>query len=122
LGTPVPDLPGFSDLVFLFGANSTYTDAGSVEITGTGDQKWESPLSTNIDLLSGLSNGEYLVELFARASTTPEGEKFHSNSGSNYIATFSAVPEPSAFLFGGLICGVLGVNFARNRQRAKKAS
>ncbi|NOZ39619.1 MAG: hypothetical protein GXP24_05270, partial [Planctomycetes bacterium] len=30
-----------------------------------------------------------------------------------FVNNLSAVPEPSAFLFGGLICGVLGVNFAR---------
>ena len=31
-----------------------------------------------------------------------------------------AVPEPSAFLFGGLICSVLGVNYARKRMQAAK--
>ncbi|QDS96972.1 hypothetical protein [Adhaeretor mobilis] len=31
--------------------------------------------------------------------------------------SFTAVPEPSAFLFGGLICGVLGANHFSKRRR-----
>jgi hypothetical protein len=35
---------------------------------------------------------------------------------SNFVV--SSVPEPSAFLFGGLVCGVLGIQYARKRLAA----
>lgn len=35
--------------------------------------------------------------------------------------TVVAVPEPSAFLFGGLVCSVLGVNYVRRRCLTKSA-
>ena len=31
----------------------------------------------------------------------------------------AAVPEPSAFLFGGLVCSVLGLNYYRKKKQAK---
>jgi len=113
--------PGFSNRTLGFGANSTYEDAGEVNITGSGDQKWETFTASTVDILSGLSNGNYSIEVYARASTN-EGERFHNNAppGSNYIATFTAVPEPSAFLFGGLVCSVLGVNHWRKRRVAER--
>ncbi|QDT01493.1 hypothetical protein [Adhaeretor mobilis] len=33
--------------------------------------------------------------------------------------TITAVPEPSAFLFGGLVCSVLGANYYRKNKQAK---
>ncbi len=107
--------PSFSNLNLSFSSNSPVTDAGGNVFSGSGDQKWET--LTSIDLLSGLTNGDYLLEVFASASTS-DGDKFHSNFGNNYKATFTAVPEPSAFLFGGLVCSILGMTQARKRRRS----
>ena len=37
-------------------------------------------------------------------------------SGAQFLYGAVAVPEPSAFLFGGLVCGVLGVRYSRQRK------
>ena len=57
---------------------------------GGGDQRWEQSTLT-IDLLSGLTGGDYTFEVFFRITTTGccGGEVFQSNSGSNYSADFS---------------------------------
>ncbi len=58
----------------------------------TGDQKWQlTNLGTN--LLTGLPPGTYSFEVYSSASTN-EGDRFASNNGANYIATFTVVPEP----------------------------
>ncbi|TWU25819.1 hypothetical protein [Bythopirellula polymerisocia] len=42
------------------------------------------------------------------------------SGGLNETFDFQAVPEPSAFLFGGLVCSVLGGNYLRKRFKAGK--
>lgn len=57
---------------------------------GGGDQLWLTS-GLGIDLISGLSGGNYKFEVFFRISTTGccEGQVFQSNLGSNYTADFS---------------------------------
>ena len=68
------------------------------DIGGDGDQKWDKT-NQNANLLTGLSNGNYTLEVFARA-TSSDGPHFSSNGGSNYKASFSVVPEPSSAALG----------------------
>ena len=65
---------------------------------GGGDQKWDNT-GANANLLSGLGNGSYTVQVFAY-STTNEGNKFSNNGGANYSANFSVVPETSSAALG----------------------
>lgn len=63
-----------------------------------GDQKWDNT-GANVNLLSGLSNGNYTLEVFAKALTN-EGDRFSNNGGANFIANFSVVPEPTSAALG----------------------
>ncbi len=70
-------------------------------ISGT-DQKWDKT-DQNANLLTGLSNGNYTLEVFARATATgPTQTHFSNNGGANYKASFTVVPEPSAALLGSI--------------------
>ena len=53
------------------------------------NQKW-TETSQNVNLLSGLSIGSYVVEVYFKA-TTNEGDKYDSNNGTNYKAVFEIV-------------------------------
>ena len=95
-GTP----GGYTTVSFGFGSNAPSTDLGGNSFSGSGDQEWKT--GSDMNLLAGLSTpGDYTVELFFRAFTN-EGDRFSNNGGSNYKATFTVVPEPSAALLGGL--------------------
>ncbi len=70
---------------------------------GNGDQRWQLT-GDNINVLSGLSSGNYTMEVYFRASGN-QGDVFDSRGGLNYQATFSVVPEPTNValsIFGGL--------------------
>jgi hypothetical protein len=67
---------------------------------GGGDQKWDNT-GENVNLLTGLSNGNYTLEVFARA-TSSDGTHFSNNGGANFKASFTVIPEPSAALLGGI--------------------
>lgn len=55
--------------------------------TNAGDQIWEK--SDNLtNLLSGLTNGNYSLEVYFDADTS-DGTKYSNNGGPNYIATFT---------------------------------
>jgi len=60
---------------------------------GGQDQQWKD-LTKNINVLSGLTPGNYTIEIFSDATTTV-GTQYLSNSSNNYKATFS-VACPSA--------------------------
>jgi len=67
---------------------------------GGGDQKWDKT-DENVDLLTGLSSGDYTLEVFARATATgPTETHFSNNGGANYTATFTVVPEPASAMLG----------------------
>lgn len=72
---------------------------------GGGDQKWDKT-NQNVDILTGLSNGNYTLEVFARATST-DGPHFSNNGGSNYTASFTVVPEPTSAALGLLGAGLL---------------
>lgn len=89
------DTPGaFSEITLNWVANL----AGS-------DQKWDNT-TANINLLTGLANGNYTLEVYAYA-TSNQGNPVSNNGGANYKATFTVIPEPTAALLGGL--GLLGL-------------
>ena len=55
---------------------------------------------------AGRSNGTYTLQWFSKALTN-EGDRFESNSGSNFSATFTVVPEPAAAMLG--LIGTVGL-------------
>ena len=85
--------------------NSEFPNFGS----NTGDQKWQL---TNLgpNLLASLAPGAYSFAVFSSANTS-DGDRFASNGGNNYVATFNVVPEPSANVLattiGALALGLL---------------
>lgn len=59
---------------------------------GGGDQRWQNT-SANVNLLSGLSDGDYVLEVFWRISGDDSGgctgEQFDSSGGANFKAFFT---------------------------------
>jgi len=77
---------------------------------GGGDQKWDNT-GANVNVLAGLPNGNYALEVFSY-STTNEGNKFSNNGGANYVANFTVVPEPAA-----AVLGLLGTTLLLRRRK-----
>ncbi len=71
---------------------------------GGGDQRWATT-NANVNLLSNAIStgvtGRYNLEVYWRASTN-EGDRFDSNSGNNFIATFDYT--------GTTLCGAYTIN------------
>ena len=127
-GTPGSFLTAPRDFTNQSGIGSgSVTDAnGNVFSPGAGfqNQKWAnnpggSPIPLN--LLTGLVNGNYTLEVFFAGTTNGLGGAasniFLNSGGTNYKATFSVVPEPSSF---ALLAGpaLLGAWFFVRRRRA----
>lgn len=82
-------------------------------IGGNGDQQWggdtqnsnPDPIEISTNVLSGLTNGNYTLEVYSQITTNGTNAAStiaNNNSNNNFQASFSVVPEPSAALLGGL--------------------
>lgn len=94
----------FSNIGISHTANATFADASGTSFSGLDDQKWANGVGTT-NLLTGLSNGDYVLEAFLSAYDGGGIIDYSNNGGGNYKATFSVVPEPSCAalaLLGGL--------------------
>ena len=92
--------------------------------TGTNnDQQWGGdsqgsnfdPIEISSNVLSGLSNGNYTLEVFTFLTTNGVNEATtvsNNVGGSNYKATFTVVPEPASAMIG-----LLGVSLLLRRRR-----
>ena len=96
-GSFVPEARGFT-------ANATFADAAGNSFSGAGDQKWAGNAGATIpvNLLSGLSNGNYTLEVFLSGTTSTDGPIFRNAGGTNFAGTFTVVPEPSSLALIGL--------------------
>lgn len=85
-----------------------------------GDEKRDNT-TAGVNLLSGLLNGNYTLEVYSSAAVDWNGQLggpaedtiYASNGGNNYKATFAVVPEPSRALLLGF--GLCGLFFRRRR-------
>ena len=55
---------------------------------GGNNHKWDNQ-SANVNLLNGLAPGNYKITVYGEADTSCQDSVFDSNSGANYIATFT---------------------------------
>ena len=79
------------------------------------NRKWEL-LTGTTNLLAGLPNGNYEIELFTRAQRTffdGGNVMFGFTSGGNPVGSFTVVPEPSRAML--VAFGLLGMIFRRRR-------
>ena len=105
--------PGsFSEITIGWSSNSPFSDAAGNSFSGSGDQKW-ADMSSTPDLLSGLTPGDYNLEVYFKA-TSNEGDHYDSRNSENYVASFAIsapIPEPATFLltlFGMLTVVAMG--------------
>jgi hypothetical protein len=80
---------------------------------GGGNQEWGtdtgSPFYTG-NLLNGLTSGSYSLEVYSQINTNSVNSApivYNTNSGSNFTAAFTVVPEPSRVLFSLFGLGIL---------------
>ena len=94
-----------------FGDSSSGVDFLGVDISTIGDlNTGDSVVFTLAAFNSESSNGTFDLETADFGGSDPRALRIEG--------TISAVPEPSAFLFGTLICGVLGAKYSRKRDRS----
>ncbi|TWU25817.1 hypothetical protein [Bythopirellula polymerisocia] len=105
-----------------------FTQSGVVGTTLTsaitGTESNLSSVSTTsrsviVNLSTPLASGQSILFGWGIANGAGSGSNAHIGVDN---LTVTAVPEPSAFLFGGLICGVLGANQLRKRMANKVKS
>lgn len=103
-----------------FLSNATFTDAAGNTFSSGGDQMWgQSAGSISLNVLNGISvtsSTEYRLELYWDATTNIDGTHFSNNGGSNYIASFTVIPEPSTYALLGLAAAGLGAHVFRRRR------
>lgn len=88
-----------------FVSNNLNYNSGNNNGCGGADQKWAN-VSYNVNLLSGLSAGNYTLEVYSDASVTCSGGTIYaSNGGANYKAYFSV----NATSVGGTVSGTQSV-------------
>ena len=80
-----------------FVSNSVGYSSGFSNGCGGEDQQW-SNLSYNTNLLSGLSAGNYILEVYSEQSTTCLGTVYANNGGNNFKATFSVNSNVTYYL------------------------
>jgi len=99
-----------------FIANAPFTAAQGSSAGGGGDQNWGINSGLNANILSTINvtvPTVYNLEIYLEA-TSNEGTQFSNNGGANYIATFTAVPEPSSASLMGLgLAGLLALRRIR---------
>ena len=85
-----------------------YTDIGyswQANLGTFGDQQWGNESGTTVSL-SSLSAGDYQLSIYASVFTNgfeAFPQIYDNNTGLNYVASFTVVPEPSSFaLIGSL--------------------
>lgn len=99
-------------------ADAPFNDAAgnAFGVAGSGDQKW-AQLSAPVNFLAGLAPGNYALTVYLQ-STTTWGDRFSSNGGANYSASFkvtSPVPEPSGYAM--LAVGLTALTLQLQRRR-----
>lgn len=112
--------PGsFTDINVNWSNNIPFNDAAGNTFNSFGDQKWSNITSTP-DLLSGLSAGDYNLEIYFMINTS-DGDIYDSRGGLNYVSSFSvtspapAVPEPAACLLA--LAGMVSLGMLYRRRR-----
>jgi hypothetical protein len=98
--------------------STTFSSVAFGYMSGDGNpnQKWGTS-GLNINLLNGLAAQKtYSIEVYFDINTNQSGDaakRYDSNSGANYIATFSTIPEPSSA--GLMALGAAGLLALRRR-------
>lgn len=103
------------------GSFTTLSYAFQIDNVGgtPGDQQWGTDVAGSnatafftSEILSGLANGSYSLEVFSQI-TTNGGTIPNDNGGSGFVASFTVVPEPSRAV---LACLGLGALIMRRRR------
>ncbi len=105
-----------------FTADAPFADAAGNQFANAGDQKWANNQGSGtqppVNLLSGLANGTYRMEIFFSGTTNgvnANSNLFLNNNGPNYLATFTVIPEPSTY--ATMLAGAMGAGLVAFRRR-----
>lgn len=106
-----------------FLANATFTDAAENSRSGSGDQNWgENAGAISLNAFDGITvttSTKYNLEVYFEAATS-DGTKFSNNDENNFIANFTAIPEPSTYALLGFAAAGLGTLIIRRHRRLVK--
>lgn len=114
---------GFTSVAMPFQWNNGDIGAPG-NLNNAGDQQWGgdiqgangSPIEISGNVLSGLLNGAYTLEVYSQITTNNVNEVpviSTNNGGANFKASFTLVPEPSRAMLLGF--GLTGLLFRRRR-------
>lgn len=118
------NLDGFTNAVLTFDYSAFEYDNGDDIFYTVFFDNVAQPLENLVNGASNLSASGTVTELIPDTVTTVSlVVEIDQNGGGdwagvdNFAINAVAIPEPSAFLFGGLICGILGTTYSRKQNR-----
>ena len=112
-----------AQIFYSLNGGSTFSSADQLAFNqdnvngSTGDQRWYSD-GEAVNLLNGLSDGTYTLQVYLDATTDANGTLYANNNSSptNYTATFTVIPEPSTIMML-LSSGLFGSFYLISRRR-----
>ncbi len=104
----------FTNGALTWTSNHPFNDAYNTPAGNGNDQKWANSSSwAPLNVLAGLTAGEYELQVYMSGQTNTDPEFFENDGGNNYTANFTVVPEPSSAALLGL--GGLALTLRRRK-------
>lgn len=92
---------------------------GAFQSMDNNNDRWIIPTASSPNVLAGLTaGGNYQLEVYLHGKYNGGGEFFANNGGNNYVAAFTAVPEPASFALGLGLVGMTTLALRRRRHNS----
>ncbi|MDB2310581.1 PEP-CTERM sorting domain-containing protein [Opitutales bacterium] len=105
------DATASGSISYAFQSFSSPNDQWGTDING------DNASDASLDLINvhSLAPGDYNLAVWVEGKPNSSASVYDSNSGSNYNASFSVVPEPGTY---ALLAGLLGLSYVAMRRRS----